>query len=195
MPTVTATCTIDGCEKAAHARGWCRTHYARWQRNGSTDVTVRPFRLEPTECAVEGCVKLVVARQWCRTHYVRWQRTGSASPATPLRAWGSATERFWKSINKGTVKDCWHWTGYVKPNGYAQMRVDGSWVYAHRFAYALLKGPIPDDMTVDHECHNRDASCKDGATCMHRRCCNPNHLGLATQADNWRLSKNNSHLD
>lgn len=27
-------CSIDGCDKPSHTRGWCRTHYARYYRNG-----------------------------------------------------------------------------------------------------------------------------------------------------------------
>lgn len=30
----TQTCTVEGCERPRHVRGWCRAHYARWQRNG-----------------------------------------------------------------------------------------------------------------------------------------------------------------
>lgn len=28
-------CSIEGCEKVADARGWCRMHYVRWQTHGS----------------------------------------------------------------------------------------------------------------------------------------------------------------
>ena len=27
-------CSIDGCEKPRRARGWCKSHYGRWQRHG-----------------------------------------------------------------------------------------------------------------------------------------------------------------
>lgn len=33
-------CSIEGCDKPARARGWCRTHYDRWWRNG--DMAVKP---------------------------------------------------------------------------------------------------------------------------------------------------------
>lgn len=31
------TCSIDECEKQTVGRGWCRTHYNRWHRHGTTD--------------------------------------------------------------------------------------------------------------------------------------------------------------
>lgn len=30
-------CTVSGCERSHWARGWCRLHYQRWQRNGAPD--------------------------------------------------------------------------------------------------------------------------------------------------------------
>ncbi len=32
------TCSIEGCEKTAHARGFCPMHYQRWRLHGSTDT-------------------------------------------------------------------------------------------------------------------------------------------------------------
>src|SRR4051812_19760914 len=31
------TCSVDGCDERARARGWCNTHYRRWERTGTTD--------------------------------------------------------------------------------------------------------------------------------------------------------------
>lgn len=42
---------------------------------------------------------------------------------------------------------------------------------AYRVAYIMEVGPVPDDMVLDHVCHNR-------------RCVNPKHLRLATKSQN-----------
>jgi hypothetical protein len=31
------TCSVESCDKRAIARGWCDTHYRRWQRHGDAD--------------------------------------------------------------------------------------------------------------------------------------------------------------
>lgn len=40
------TCSIDGCDKAHDARGWCKSHYARWREYGHPLAGGRP-RDEP----------------------------------------------------------------------------------------------------------------------------------------------------
>ncbi len=34
-------CSIEGCLKKAHARGWCRMHYMRWWEHGNPAIVFR----------------------------------------------------------------------------------------------------------------------------------------------------------
>ncbi len=71
-------------------------------------------------------------------------------------------ERFWKRVKRRGDVDCWEWDT-ARPDGYGGLRVDGSAVLVHRFAYELLVAPIPEGFEIDHLCRNR-------------LCANPAHL-------------------
>lgn len=77
--------------------------------------------------------------------------------------------RFWAKVNK--TETCWLWTASKKPKGYGEFSVDGSLVYAHRFAYEAVVGPIPAGLTLDH-------------LCRVRHCVNPTHLEAVTNREN-----------
>lgn len=79
--------------------------------------------------------------------------------------------RFWPKVDKSG--DCWLWTGSLDHRGYGQfyLRSGAAPAKAHRFAYELLVGPIPEGMSIDHRCHN--------PTCV-----NPEHLRPATHKQN-----------
>jgi hypothetical protein len=87
---------------------------------------------------------------------------------------------------------CYEWTGSLTGTGYARVNVwaDGhAWtLMAHRVAYQLAHGLLPDGHEVGHSCHDRDASCRAGNACPHRRCCHPGHLVAQSHLDNMRQS-------
>lgn len=73
-------CAVQGCERRVTSRGWCATHYKRWQRTGTTDAAARG----PVVCTVEGCDLPVDARGLCHGHDQRRRRTGSTQADIPL---------------------------------------------------------------------------------------------------------------
>lgn len=80
-----------------------------------------------------------------------------------------ALERFWDKV-KIVDSGCWEWQGYLT-RGYGYLKDGKKLVAAHRFAFRLLKGGIPEGMTLDHLCRNR--------------CCvNPDHLEIVTMRTN-----------
>lgn len=79
---------------------------------------------------------------------------------------------------------CWPWTGSILDCGYGQFWLDGKMRPAHRVVYEHLVGPIPDGLTIDHECHNNDETCVGGWDCLHRRCVRPDHLDPVTHRVN-----------
>jgi hypothetical protein len=68
---------------------------------------------------------------------------------------------------------CWLWSGPHNPEGYGRLYAAGAQHYAHRLAYELLVGPIPEGLEIDHLCQNPG-------------CCNPKHLEPVTHAENQR---------
>jgi hypothetical protein len=91
----------------------------------------------------------------------------------------STEGRFWAKVAKGD--GCWLWTGALAVGGYGRFSLSGDCrVLAHRMAWELTHGPIPDGLDVLHSC---DANYPPGDI-TNRRCCNPAHLGLGNQAEN-----------
>lgn len=116
-------------------------------------------------------------------HYTRWTRHQDPHiTKSPFRLDHEA--RFLSKVKK-LENGCWEWTAFRSPAGYGKFGMfrEQLWL-AHRWAYTRWKGPIPEGIQVDHECHNADLSCRGGPDCPHRGCVNPEHLSLKTARQN-----------
>jgi hypothetical protein len=81
--------------------------------------------------------------------------------------------RFFEKVVAGE-DGCWIWAGGIASTyGRFFLTSTRAYIGAHRFSWELVNGPIPDDMTIDH-------------LCFVRRCVNPAHMEVVTQAENNR---------
>ena len=76
---------------------------------------------------------------------------------------------------------CWLWIGGKDVTGYGKMLAFGRIVLAHRVAYELHVGPIPNDRTIHHVCEVK-------------LCVNPEHLVVITRSEHGGLHSNHTDV-
>jgi hypothetical protein len=80
---------------------------------------------------------------------------------------------FQRKCDVDPVTGCWNWKMSVQSAGYGQVKISGQSWTTHRASWTVHRGPIPFGLDVLHTCDNT-------------RCCNPEHLFLGDQLDNYR---------
>jgi hypothetical protein len=101
---------------------------------------------------------------------------GTREVRTPMQTkyTDAQTARFWPKVQKG--EGCWEWAASRSREGYGRFFLgrdeNGKHnALAHRFAYEVLVGPIPEGLQLDHLCRNPP-------------CVNPAHLEPVTSREN-----------
>lgn len=80
--------------------------------------------------------------------------------------------RLTQKIRVDSQSGCWEWMANRTTQGYGRVWVEGRLQQAHRVTYALLLGPIPDGLVLDH------------FLCDNPPCVNPEHLRPTTNRAN-----------
>jgi hypothetical protein len=82
----------------------------------------------------------------------------------------SCVARFWSKVAK--TPTCWLWLDTLNTSGYGRFTIGrGNEKMAHRLAFELEVGPIPEGLTLDHLCNHTD-------------CVRPSHLEPVTAREN-----------
>lgn len=116
-------------------------------------------------CSVSECGRRAEVRGWCPKHYMRW-RTGM-----PMDDRVRDMARFESKYTTEPNSGCWLWTSYINESGYGATTWHNKRILAHRLAWTLFKGKIPEGLYVLHKC---DVPC----------CVNPDHLYIGTDEQN-----------
>jgi hypothetical protein len=78
----------------------------------------------------------------------------------------------WETLHhaEGDGSSCWIWLRCKSSGGYGSIRVCGKSLMAHRYAWELENGPIPEGSVVGHYCD-------------HLACVRPDHLYIGSRTD------------
>lgn len=90
-----------------------------------------------------------------------------------------AIKTFWETEFWSNKAGCWLWPKSVASGGYGGMafseggKSNQYHFTCHRLSWEIHHGAIPENQWVLHKCDER-------------RCCNPDHLFLGSEEDNWK---------
>jgi hypothetical protein len=185
----------DFNKNAARSNGhdtYCRTCMRDLERRRQEDRKGEPVP-EANQCAIKGCTDRRKGLGFCNRHLKRFRIHGNplagraykSNEKRPKRPAGLSLEESFRWFMPGDPPDggqTWLWQGPVDGKGYGTIRFEGRNVLAHRLAYEMFVGPIPDGMIVRHK---NDTPLD----------VNPSNLELGTLIDNVqdRVERGRSH--
>lgn len=140
---------------------------------------VRGTDMADSTCSVPVCDRPARATGgMCNAHRVWSHKHGGDIPTHALWPRGDTAAILRRASVLDPATGCLNWSSYRDPKGYGRFKdpTTGQ-LRAHRVAWVLSRGPIPDGMTIDHLCRNTS-------------CVNVEHMELVTASENskrrWR---------
>lgn len=122
------TCSISGCERIRHAKGFCAQHYRLNNKYGTPTPTCWCGEFAHTNGGRRGFSDL------CKKH--------------------TLIKRFWEYVDIKGEDECWEWTGSKTAAGYGNFYWETEMRYAHRISVELDDRAIPDGWYICHKCDN-----------------------------------------
>jgi hypothetical protein len=191
-------CSVEGCPKPVKARGWCSTHYRRWQRTGGVGSASTTRALHP--CRVPECDKTARTLGLCGMHAHRFKKTGDPGPAGTIRTQKVCSAKDCDRIARGQGLCLMHYRRMRRSGDAEGLTLErrffdhiagederGCWIWdtphpesgygqfgggnAHRWSYEFFVADIPAGLELDHLCRSRS-------------CVNPWHLDPVPTAVN-----------
>lgn len=111
------------------------------------------------KCSFEGCERAHDCHGLCKTHNKQLKDGKQLTAIKYIPR--DPDDRFVSQLDKSG--ECWLWTGELTVHGYGRFCFARKKVFAHRYAYEMWCGVIPEGSSVAH-------------TCRAKACCNPDHL-------------------
>ena len=133
--------------------------------------TLTGWQFQCAECGKEFSVSYNMSK--ARAAKPKFCCTVCQSKHAHKKSQQNAHDRFWAKVEVLGDDQCWNWKNQKNKKGYGLFNFSrgNETTLAHRIAFKIANGYLPNDRFVCHSCDNPS-------------CCNPSHLWLGTPKDN-----------